>query len=194
MKIIDARKMNCPQPVILTKKQIDAGENQITIIVDNETAKSNVIKFASKFNYHHSEKEKSDGIYIIIENDGANKTREEKIQNKSNKNGILISQEFLGSGSDELGKILMRGFIYTVTQTKPYPKFIVFLNGGVKITSEGSESIDDLKILQELGVEIVSCGTCLDYFNLKEKLLVGEISNMYDIVELLNNSENVISM
>lgn len=196
MKIVDARGKTCPQPVILTKKEVDAGELNITIIVDNETSKANVIKFGTNFNYKYTEEVKEDGIYIILSKDGAGIECEvvssvEKDTHTNNK-GYVFSTDILGSGSDKLGKSLMKGFIYTITETKPYPNFMIFLNGGVKLTTEGSDSIEDLKKLEDAGVRIVSCGTCLDFFEIKTKLLVGQITNMYDIVETINNSDNAV--
>ena len=112
-----------------------------------------------------------------------------------NSNVVLsISKNFMGDGSEELGKILIKGFIYTVSEYENLPKTIIFFNSGVKLTTEGSECIDDLKKLQAKGVKIVSCGTCLDYYGLKEKLLVGEVTNMYTIYETLYKSSKVISI
>lgn len=197
MKIVDARGKTCPQPVILTKKEVDLGEKEITIIVDNDTAKSNVIKLGAKFKFEYKEEKTPDGIYIILTKSGAYE-KCESIASKPDEimmnKGFVFGSDVLGKGSDELGKMLMNGFIYTVTETKPYPKFMVFLNSGVRLTSEGSSSIDDLIKLESQGVKIVSCGTCLDYFNLKDKLLVGQISNMYDIVEIITNSDNAVML
>lgn len=195
MKIVDARGKTCPQPVILTKKEVDLGENEIITIVDNETSKLNVVKFGSKFNYEVKEEDKEDGIYITLTKGDRGDKQEILISEvkeiKLNK-GFVFGTDTLGKGSDELGKTLMKGFIYTITETKPYPNFMIFLNGGVKLTSETSDAIDDLKKLEEAGVKIVSCGTCLDYYHLKDKLLVGQITNMYDIVETITNSDNAV--
>jgi selenium metabolism protein YedF len=195
MEIVDARGKTCPQPVIMTKKEIDLGENSITTIVDNETAKQNIIKLGTKLNYSFSELSKEDGIYITL-NKGETIEEVDYVSpdielSKLNK-GFVFGTDVLGSGSDKLGKMLMKGFIYTITETKPYPNFIVFLNSGVKLTTEGSESLDDLKKLEGEGVKIVSCGTCLDFFEIKTKLAVGQVSNMYDIVEIITNSDNAV--
>ncbi len=105
---------------------------------------------------------------------------------------IVFSSDKMGKGSDELGKILMKGYIYTLTESIPYPSTLLFLNSGVKLTIEGSEVIEDLKKLEEQGVEILSCGTCLDFYNLNDKLKVGEVTNMYTIVEKMKNATNTI--
>lgn len=88
----------------------------------------------------------------------------------------------------------MKSFLFTLSETKPYPDFLIFLNSGVKLTTEGSESIEDLIKLKEGRVEIVSCGTCLDFFEIKSKLQVGSVSNMYDIVDMISNSTNTVTI
>ncbi|NLK64240.1 MAG: sulfurtransferase-like selenium metabolism protein YedF [Tissierellia bacterium] len=195
MKIVDARKKACPQPVIMTKKEADEGAEEITVIVDNENAKLNITKFGNQSKYTVTSEEKDDGIYILLkkvtENRNMSQTAAE-IQNEAL--GYLITTDKLGKGSDELGRILMKSFLYTLSEKKPYPDFMVFLNSGVKLTTEGSESIDDLMNLKEGGVEIVSCGTCLDFFEIKSKLKVGSVSNMYDIVDKISSSTNTITI
>ena len=98
----------------------------------------------------------------------------------------------MGSGNDELGATLMKGFIYAVSQLEELPKTMLFYNGGVKLTTEGSASLEDLKSLQAQGVEILSCGTCLNFYGLSEKLAVGEVTNMYAIVEKLNGASHIV--
>lgn len=200
MKIVDARGKICPQPVIMTKKEADAGESEITVIVDNETSRENVLKFGSKLQYKTSVEEKKDGTYIYLAKEAlnacdlaTNKAVEDSL-NKINKEkkGYVIGSDKLGKGSDDLGKILMKSFIYTLSETTPYPSFLIFLNSGVKLTAAGSDSLDDLKKMESAGVKIVSCGTCLDFFEIKDKLEVGKISNMYDIVETIADSDNAV--
>ena len=98
----------------------------------------------------------------------------------------------MGSGNDELGKVLMKGFIYAVSQLDQLPKTILFYNGGATITTEGSASLEDLKNMEAQGVEIMTCGTCLDYYNLKDKLAVGTVTNMYSIVETMNGAAKIL--
>jgi selenium metabolism protein YedF len=190
---VDARGFACPKPVILTKKAIDQGENHITTIVDNEVAKENVTKLIKKMNFDYNV-EVSEGNYYINFDTNCEVMVEEGLSPKEELDDlvILVASDKFGNGIDELGKVLMKGFLYTLTERTPYPKSVIFVNGGVLNTVEGSPSIDNLKILQEKGVEILSCGTCLDYYNVKNKLMVGEISNMYTIVDTLNSAKNTI--
>jgi selenium metabolism protein YedF len=195
MKIVDARKKACPQPVIMTKKEADEGAEEITVIVDNETAKLNVTKFGSQLKYTVTAEDKEDGTYILLKKSAESKEQSEKISKIQDKNiGYLITTDKLGKGSEDLGRILMKSFLFTLSETKPYPDFLIFLNSGVKLATEGSESIDDLMKLKEGSVEIVSCGTCLDFFEIKSKLRVGSVSNMYDIVDMISNSTNTITI
>ena len=98
----------------------------------------------------------------------------------------------MGEGNDELGKVLMKGFIFAMTQLEELPKTMLFYNGGATLTTENSESLADLKLLEEQGVEILTCGTCLDYYGLKDKLCVGTVTNMYAIVETMNQADKLI--
>lgn len=197
MKTVNACKLNCPQPIILTIKALEENDSVVTI-VDNDIAKQNVIKLCNKENYSYKVEEKESNFYIEINKGKENQAQEadkKGVQNSSESDRIyLITSDKFGKGSDDLGKILIKGFIYTLSQTKPSPKNVIFINSGVKLACENSESIDDLKELSKLGTKIVACGTCLDFFNLKDKLLIGEISNMYDIVELITNSKNVVTI
>lgn len=99
----------------------------------------------------------------------------------------------MGTGNDELGKVLIKGFIFAVTQLDKLPKTMLFYNGGATLTTEGSDSLEDLKSLEAQGVEIMTCGTCLDYYGLKDKLAVGSVTNMYSIVETQAKATKIIN-
>ena len=189
-KNIDARGMGCPKPVIMTKKELDILEKgSITTIVDNEIAKENISKLASSLGYEFNVEEKGEDFYISISKDGSEVVEtsdNEKLKDMT----IGISSDTMGSGDKTLGKILMKSFIYTVSETEPYPSTIVFYNTGVKLTIEDSEVLDDLIALEKEGVEIISCGTCLDFLEVKDKLAIGSVSNMYTIYEKLKDRES----
>ncbi|MCI5997721.1 MAG: sulfurtransferase-like selenium metabolism protein YedF [Peptoniphilaceae bacterium] len=199
MKEINAKGLLCPQPLILTKKEVEnSNEKDFLVIVDNETAVSNLEKFAKNSNLSFNFEKKSENefhIFITKNENSTLKNPEEFCQiSDMSQTVIAVSKDFMGNGSEQLGKILIKGFIYTVSEYEKLPKTMIFFNAGVKLTTEGSPCIDDLKKLEEKGVEIISCGTCLDYYELKEKLLVGQVSNMYTIYETLFNSSKVISI
>ncbi|NLN15265.1 MAG: sulfurtransferase-like selenium metabolism protein YedF [Tissierellia bacterium] len=192
-KEIDARGLQCPQPVILTKKELDTiTEGVLTTLVDNEVAKENVSKLVQGLGFEYKVDER-EGYYqiTIFKGDGQLEVKEE--EDNFEDLTIAFTSNTMGKGNDELGKILMKSFIYTVSETEPLPKTMVFYNGGVRLTCQGSEVLDDLKKLEAAGVEIISCGTCLDFLKLKEDLRVGSISNMYTIYEKLKDpKKNII--
>lgn len=198
-KEIDARGQACPKPVIMTKNELDKMDKGIVVtIVDNEVAVGNVSKLASSLGYEFEvDKKKEDEYHITIVKGEAEKEEEEAEEVKKadlDNLVIVISSNTMGKGSEELGKILIKSFMYTLTETRPYPKTMLFYNSGVYLTCEGSEVVEDLKKLEAEGVEIISCGTCLDYFNIKDKIQVGEISNMYTIYEKMKNASNTVNI
>lgn len=189
---IDCRGLKCPEPVIKTKKALEEiNEGIVVSIVDNLTAKENVSRLASNLNLPYDIEEKEGCFYISI-----NKSKEEEQKGDNNNDDIVIviTNDKLGSGNDELGKVLMKSYLYALTEVSPMPKVLIFLNGGVKLTSEGSEVLDNLIKLGDAGVEIISCGTCLDYYGLKESLKIGVIGNMYSIVERMHTAAKVINI
>ncbi len=196
MKIeVDARGQACPKPVIMTKKELDKmKEGILTTIVDNEVAKENVSKLANSMGYSFSvDKTKENEYYIHITKGEVQEEPNVCIPDTFKDMTIAFSSDTMGKGNDELGKILIKSFIYTVSESTPYPSTMIFYNGGVRLTCEGSQVLDDLIEFEKEGVEIISCGTCLDFLNIKDKLKVGSISNMYTIYEKLKNpATNII--
>ncbi len=192
---IDARGLACPKPVINTKKELDNIEEGIVIVtVDNNIAKQNILKLSNSLNCESRIiKEEKDLISIEIKK-GDNVIIEEQIKDELDNKCIFISSNKMGNGNDELGEILMKGFVYTLTESKPYPKSILLVNSAVKLSTENYDTVQNLKILEESGVEILSCGTCLDYYGLKESITVGSITNMYTIVDIMKNSSQTISI
>lgn len=201
-KEVDARGLSCPMPLIQTKKALEAMEKgSVVTTVDNATAKENISKYAKSMNYPCYVLENPGEFVIEIQKgEGAGdkpapqETRQAPVEESALSPAgdlvIMVSRDTMGSGSDELGRILMKGYLYALTEVEPLPKTLIFVNGGVKLTCTGSESLENLRNLEERGVEILSCGTCLDYFKLKSDLAVGGVSNMYTIVEHLNGAGN----
>lgn len=193
---VDARGQACPKPVIMTKKELDNIEEGVVVtIVDNEVAKNNVSKLAKSLGYEYKVEDKGENEYVITIVKGEGEVKEENTPTVQRGNKVvLFSSRTMGKGSEELGEILIKSFIYTLTESTPYPSTMIFYNGGVYLTCEGSPVLEDLKKLEKEGVEIISCGTCLDYYNLKDKLQVGEISNMYTIYDKMRNAANIINI
>lgn len=201
-KEVDGRGQLCPKPVIMTKKQLDEiDEGIVTAIVDNKTAKINISKLASSLGCEYKVNKKSDEEYYIEIRKGKSMDgpMEEKYEIKEKKSKfkdmtIVFNSNTMGEGSDGLGRILMNSLMYTITETPPLPSTLIFYNGGVHLTCEGSEVLEDLRTLEEEGVEIISCGTCLDYLGLEDKLEVGDVSNMYTIYEKLKDPIKTVTI
>lgn len=196
-EIVDARGLPCPQPVIMTRKALQES-SVVTTIVDNETAQRNVTRMAEKAGCTVQTEKRDDGIYLHIIREGA-PLEEAAPQPVSAPTGgplvLVIPSEFMGRGEHpELGQILIRGFLHTLGEVEPLPDMIIFLNSGVKLVVEGSLAMEDLQALCERGVEILACGTCLGYYELKDKVAVGVVSNMYTIAEAILRAGKVVSL
>lgn len=189
--IIDTRGQTCPQPVINTKKALNETKEEIlTVIVDNVVSRDNVRRFAESQGCKVKVEEKKGEYFLNIEKglaieDESKSKKAEKVDNIV----FYIKSDTMGVGDEKLGRVLMKAFFKTLVESKK----LIFVNSGVKLTIEGSEVLEEIKELEKRGVEVLSCGTCLDYYNLKEKLRVGVISNMYDIVNSLMEADKVIS-
>ncbi len=190
MKEIDARGLNCPQPVILTKKALEEMlEGEIITIVDNITARENVSRLAANLNCEFEVADKDNCYHIKIKKLG----KTENIQNEEDI-VVVITSDKLGRGEDALGTVLMKAYTYTLTEAAPAPKAVILINSGVKLVCEGSEALVNLEKLHSMGVEIISCGTCLDFYNIKDNLKIGIVGNMYMIVEKMNKAAKVINI
>jgi len=191
MKEIDCRGMACPQPVITMKKVLEESEDkEFILIVDNPAARDNVERFAQSQGAVVDIEEKEKDFYLHIQK-GSRCNLASSVQ-KAEKVVIYINSNLLGIGEEALGTILMRAFLKTLLDLKPIPSKVIFINSGVRLTTEGSEVLETLKAISEQGVEILSCGTCLDFYGLKEKLKAGVISNMYDIAQSLVEADRLI--
>lgn len=198
MKIseIDNRGLACPLPVVNTKKVLDAMEKgQVVSIVDNQSAVENVTRFARNAGYQVEVKEQSGEYHIVItKGEAAEPVDYEHLSGPLEDIVYFFSANRIGQGAEELGKVLMQSFLYTLRERKPAPKAMIFVNSGVLLTTEGSPVLEHLEILAQAGTNILSCGTCLDYYNLKEKLAVGRVSNMYEIADHLAGPAKVVTV
>jgi selenium metabolism protein YedF len=191
-KEIDARGLACPQPVILTKKALE-DHNEIVVIVDNETAQENVKRMAMSQGCEVTIDHREGDIRVSITR-GDSCEIPEAAAPAQGPLVIVISSDTMGRGNDELGTLLMKGFIHALLETSPLPDNIIFLNTGVKLTVQGSEILEDLRTLVQKGVNILVCGTCLGFFEIKDLLAAGVVSNMYDIVETMTGATRLVQI
>ena len=202
---VDAMGDQCPIPVIKTKKALKeiTETTLVEVHVDNEIAVQNLSKMAKQKNLEYKCEKLEEQHYIIkinAEAEGVSIQQKAPAENdkeicypdrKSN-TVVVLSSNQMGNGSEELGQILMKGFIFALTELDELPSTVLLYNSGVKLSTEGSNSIEDLKTLQAQGVEILSCGTCLNYYDLTEKLQVGDVTNMYFILEKMSQADKII--
>ena len=191
-KIVDAKGKNCPIPVIMAKKEIDAGESSFVVEVDNDTAVQNLVRLAGSSGYISSVEDK-EGIFSVAfaKDENADPVLSKKADGTY---CVFVGKDIIGAGSEELGLNLMRMFFYALSQSDNLPESILFMNAGVKLPAGDEQSIEHLNVLASKGVEILVCGTCLNYYKIADDLKVGTVSNMYDILSKMQSSGKVISL
>ena len=197
VKLVDCRGQACPQPVIQTKRAI-AQSARVTTIVDNNAAVTNVSRLAEKEGCAVDVEERDDGIYLHLSRTGL-EAQTDAVLSQATEGVVgplvvMIPSDGMGRGDEELGGILMRSFLHTLNEVEPLPHTIIFLNSGVKLTVEGSLVLEDLEALEQRNVEMLACGTCLGHFGLKDKIVVGQVSNMYSIAESLLAAGSVVAV
>jgi selenium metabolism protein YedF len=198
MKTVDCRGLACPQPVMVTKKALaEPEEREILVLVDNSAARENVSRFAGSQGYQTDVTDEKDYFAIHIRKEECAGKREASFCPQTVIQGNLvffIDSDSLGRGSEELGSLLMRAFLHTLGEADIKPQKIILINSGVKLACEGSPALEDLQRIISAGVEILACGTCLNYFELKEKVRAGRISNMYEILTTLSQAGRAVKI
>lgn len=196
---VDARGDACPLPVVKAKKAISElkGAGEVEVLVDNEIAVQNLTKMAQQKGYQYNAEKLAEQEYRVlftVGNAAAAPTEEVPVCVPDTRTDtvVAVSSDKMGAGSEELGRTLLKAFVFALTQQDKLPKTILFYNGGAALTCEGSPMLEDLKALEAQGVEIMTCGTCLNFYGLTEKLAVGSVTNMYAIVEKLTQAGNVV--
>ena len=199
--IIDCKGMACPLPVVNAKKaaeELNSGD-VLTVLVDNEIAVQNLTRFAEHKGFGVSAEKKADREYAVIMTISgavAEESREAEIAcvMDSRRKGMLVvlSGNVMGTGDPKLGTSLVKAFVFALTKQDQLPDTILCYNTGASLTCEGADTLEDLKLLESEGVTILTCGTCLDFYGLKEKLAVGGVTNMYDIVERMESAAQII--
>lgn len=197
----------CPIPVIKTQNAIKAltKADEVEVLVDNEVAVQNLTKLAGSMGCGVKSEKKAEKEYRVVITVSEDKLPEQTEEKESVKESeevcipdarkntvVVIASDKMGEGEDELGKVLIKGYIYALTQLETLPKTILFYNKGAYLTCEGSASLEDLKSLEAQGVEILTCGTCLNYYGITEKLQVGTVTNMYVIAETMAKADKVV--
>ena len=204
-RIIDCKGLNCPLPVVNAKKaaeEMNSGD-VLTVLVDNEIAVQNLQRFAAGKGYTASSEKKAENEYAVtiqIAAQAAATAEEPQDEEEiactldSRKKGMLVvlSANVMGTGDEKLGKALMKAFVFALTKQDQLPETILCYNTGAYLSCEGADTLEDLKSLEAEGVTVLTCGTCLDFYGIKDKLAVGSVTNMYDIVERMESAKTVV--
>lgn len=214
MKIVDAFGMQCPKPLMLAKKELDAGCREFAVQVDNETAVKNLTRLAQKSNLDLSVAEVEGGWLVSFSESSEHVVQTadhtEHTDTKLNPNAtvsnacstrggcgyaVFIGKDHVGEGEGELGYNLMKMALYTLSECGDAPASLLFMNSGVSLVAGREQQItDSVNNLIQQGTEVLVCGTCLDFYGLKDSLAVGEVSNMYDILERMREASHVITL
>lgn len=212
-KIVDARGKQCPLPVIETKKVLkELTEGTVEVLVDNEIAVQNLTKMAKQMKLNCVSQKVTEDHYTVSieltgdESEAFNSSATQQSTEEQNSSVpeqcvpdarqedtiVVLSTDHMGEGNEDLGKVLMKGFIYALTELDKLPKKILLYNSGAKLAITGSDSLEDLKQLEANGVEILTCGTCLNFYGISDQLAVGSVTNMYAIAESMVEAFKII--
>jgi selenium metabolism protein YedF len=197
---VDARGLACPQPVLLTRQAIqESGAEVVRVVVDDEVACENVQRMGRSQGYEACVERRGGEVEVVLTRGGGG--TDPALEAEALACGVapegagvvaLVASDLFGAGDEELGRVLMRSFVKTLGEVEPRPAALIFLNSGVRLTTEGSDLIDDIRALEEGGMEVLSCGTCLDYYRLADALRVGRATNMFEIASRLLGAGRVV--
>lgn len=197
---LDCIGLPCPQPVLRVKDALAQGASRIEVVVDNDASRNNILRFVRNQGHEAVSSERPGGCYAItitVTLDAPAQPFDASDYQcdlpTSPRVVYVIASDSMGRGSEELGWALLQTYIQTIKDVSPFPEKIILYNSGVKLVATASGALDALKHLQEQGVEILACGTCLDFFKLKSAIKVGQISNMYDIMHAMTSADKLVS-
>ncbi|HJV33559.1 sulfurtransferase-like selenium metabolism protein YedF [Geomonas sp.] len=191
MKALDVRGMACPLPVVSVKRALESAEGELRVLLDDGAPRENVTRFVTGRGYQVRDEAVEGGFALTIT--GAAK-RPQPTAERAGAVVMLIGTDRLGDGPEELGRLLMKNLIMTLVDQSELPDRIFFINTGVLLTAAGSEVIEALEALGNRGVEVLSCGICLDFFKKKESLAAGGVTNMFTIAESLLAARSVVRL
>ncbi len=195
---IDCRGLSCPQPVLETKKALEkSADENVVVLLDNGASKENVRRFAESQGYSVQVREEGGIFTLRIEKGKGSPQKKAETEARTGLTdgvAVFLDSDSLGRGSEELGRKLMRSFLQVLGQSEVRPAKVLLINSAVKLACEGSEVLEDLQELSKKGAEVLACGTCLDYFDLKKNLVAARVSDMYQILTSLANAGKVIKM
>lgn len=195
-KIVDCRGLACPQPVLSTREALQGATAPLLVLVDNEASAVNVRRFAESQGGRVSVSRQGGELQLTIEPDHHAPAGEEPpivCPVGSNRNLVVyVSSEGMGRGDEALGAVLMAAFLDTLSQFRDELSHVIFVNAGARLAVEGSPVLEQIRQLEQVGVQVLVCGTCLNHFGLQDRIAVGSVSNMYAIIETLAQAGRTI--
>ena len=195
MKTIDCRNMVCPLPVVTVKRELEESEGgELIVLLDDGAPRENVTRFVRNRGYEVTEDVSAEGVAITISGVSGSVGKGAPVPVADGRRVLLVTSDRLGDGPEELGRLLMKNFIITLLESAELPDKMLFVNRGVLLATEGSELLEALEKLGNRGVEILSCGVCLDFFGKRGQLVAGLVTNMFSIVEALMAGSRVIRL
>lgn len=198
-KELDCRGLACPAPVLQTKQLLEKERpGLIKVTVDNEASKQNVSRFLESQNFQITVEQDGALFHVIGRSDqkgvAPDPFKAEEPDMEKKKIAVMVATDRMGFGDDELGLKLMVNFIKTLKEMGEELWRLILVNNGVKLTIDGSQVLSELKELEEDGLLILVCGTCLDHFDLLDRKQVGETTNMLDVVTAMQLADKVINI
>ena len=199
---VDARGKACPMPVVLAKQALESGGTELTVLVDNAVAVENLRRLAASRQLQVQVTQQGGDFAVCFgaaEAAAPEQTPAPSPQTVCGPVGcgvsVFIGKAWVGDGDETLGRNLMKMFLYTLAQSDQLPASVLFMNSGVQLPTQGEEQvIESIRTLVQRGCEVLVCGTCLNYYGLSEQLQVGTVSNMYEIVERMQQAAKVITV
>lgn len=199
MTQINAIGEACPLPVVKTKKALnEMPSGVLEVLVDNETAVQNIREYAARSGYRFEYAEQGDHYVIHIEKQAVSHEKRQGAACDSRpapipgKTVVILSSDTMGSGDDELGRILMKGFVFALTQLDELPDTVLLYNTGARLSAREAVTVNDLLALEKAGVKVMTCGTCLNHFGIADQLGVGEVTNMYSIASEMRSAGQIL--
>ena len=202
MKTIDVKGLQCPKPLIETKRALKemSSNEPLRIVLDNPNSKRNILKYLSDNDLEAEVRQEGDVFEILV-----NKTEEFKEEidaavycttdsNKKKAYVFVFAKDHIGEGEEPLGKMLTGAFLETMWEMEELPGKIIFLNSGIFLCLKDSPHLEALKSLEKLGIELLLCGTCVEYYNKTDEIAIGEISNAYNILSSITAAGKVINL
>ena len=200
---LDARGKNCPIPVIMAKKELDNNTQNLSILVDSQIQVDNLTRLGNTYNRKIESENK--GTFFLVsfadsDDSSVSPVQESKdsctsSQSGTNNYAVFLNSETIGQGSDELGQNLAKMALYTLAESSNPPAYMLLMNGAVKYATDlEPQTVEHLQALQKKGCDVLVCGTCLNYFNLQDQCITGTVSNMFAIIEAMQEVSKVITL